>query len=65
MSISSLVTVLFYVPLETLYVTLETIFPANHLTAAKTWSSEPITWQTKLNLMKPKSGSGTFYDIKP
>jgi len=68
-----------YSKLDTLWVILRTIFPASHLTGAKTRlksnqnqhknlnnSYKKTKYvQTKLNIMKLKSGWGIFYAIRP
>ena len=49
----------FDVPLNTLQVVLETIFPANHLTGVKTQSPQQITWLVLVNKIKQQPNYNT------
>jgi len=47
----AILNVVFNIPPDTLYLILETLFPANHLTGAKTQSFQPVTSLVLANLI--------------
>ena len=49
----------FNIPLDIIQVILETIFPANHLTGAKTQSFQQITWLVLVNKIKQQPNYNT------